>query len=350
MHTLDLDNCLKYLREKSLVDRDEAIAIELLTGGVSNVVFRVQREAGDEFVLKQARGQLRVAQPWFCSVERIWREAEVLRICSARLEDQTGIGAARVLFEDRENYVFTMQAAPREHTTWKHRLMSGEVNHETASACGRMLGRLHAATWGDSELAEKLGDRQFFFDLRVDPYYRRVAEVHSDLREELAELIASLDANRHCLVHGDFSPKNLLVWDDPSPHLMLIDCEVGHYGDPAFDLGFMLSHLALKAVYFQRQQPDVVARALSLVASFWSAYGDEIRHVISPNDLDVLQKRAVRNLAGCLLARIDGKSPVEYLVGEEQQDLVRQLARALFAQQAGNVQSATEEIGGALAG
>ena len=62
------------------------------------------------------------------------------------------------------------------------------------------------------------------------------------LRAEAERLVTC----RSVLVHGDFSPKNLLVSGD---RLVIIDCEVAWYGDPAFDLAFLLNHLCLKALY-----------------------------------------------------------------------------------------------------
>lgn len=345
MHLLEEQNCTDYLRSAGWIEADERIAVRLLTGGVSNVVFRVSREQGrgEDFVLKQARGQLRVEQPWFCSVERIGREVEVLRICgdvlrrtqlafnTNRTQTHPTALVPEVLFEDRENYAFAMTAAPLRHTIWKQRLMDGVFDDAIAIACGELLGVLHADTWQDASVAKSLDERQFFIDLRVDPYYRQVATVHPDLTSEMDALIHSLDANRCCLVHGDFSPKNLLVWDEPSPQVMLIDCEVGHFGDPAFDLGFFLTHLVLKAVYHCRRQPVKNGQgSLRLVAAFWERYRDILTRQISPGEFDVLQQRAVRNLAGCLLARVDGKSPVEYLRDDADVSTVRRMGRALL--------------------
>lgn len=354
MLELDEHNCASYLRDAGLIGRDEQVAVQLLAGGVSNVVFRVQRHpnSGADFVLKQARGRLRVAQPWFCSVERIWREVEVLRVCRGVLQngaDSSGaiLGRAKspnmmcteceaaitvpeVLFEDRDNYAFAMTAAPREHRTWKEMLLAGEFSTQIAAAYGELLGRLHAGTWHDAALAEQMGDRRFFQDLRVDPYYRRVGEVYPDLKPQVDELIAGLETHSRCLTHGDFSPKNLLVWRaggvGAAPVVMLVDCEVGHFGDPAFDLGFFLSHLVLKAIFHDRRR----AAVLALCESFWASYTEILRPVISPPEFDVLQQRAAGNLAGCLLARVDGKSPVEYLTTQGQKETVRFLARMLF--------------------
>ncbi len=247
-----------------------------------------------------------------------------------------------MLFEDRENYVFAMTAAPDGHRCWKEMLMSGQLDPDIASACGELLGTLHAGTWEDEALAKQFGDRQFFRDLRVDPYYRRVAEVHPDLKPAIEELIASLESNATCLVHGDFSPKNLLVTarqGESPPTIALIDFEVGHFGDAAFDLGFFLSHLVLKGVYHQRLSNGPATAPLS--EAFWQSYSASIHSKISSNAFDLLQQRAVANLAGCLLARVDGKSPVDYLRDESQRRSVRRMGRELVG---GSVDSLPEAI------
>ena len=196
-----------------------------------------------------------------------------------------------MLFEDRENYAFAMTAAPLGHRSWKEQLLAGQFDETIAAACGQMLGRLHAGTWRDEDVAKQFGDREYFFALRVEPYYRRVAEVHADLTAAMDELICSLDENCCCLVHGDFSPKNLLVWRGPQSDVMLIDCEVGHFGDPAFDLGFMLSHLTLKAVYFKAQNPDLVERSLSLIPPFFSPGDGSNQEMICQTGVRIRNRR-----------------------------------------------------------
>lgn len=351
MRVLEENDVADYLREVGLVESGESVAVRLLSGGVSNVVFHVERagEAHDDFILKQARGRLRVEQPWYCSVERIWREVEVLRVCEQTLtaaanESATGVSPAqgecleadptlkvcvpRVLFEDRENYAFAMTAAPPGHRVWKDDLLSGRCDLNVALAAGRLLAWLHGGTWQNPDLAGRLADRTFFEDLRVDPYYRHVARVHEDLRPAMDGVIASLAAHRRCLVHGDFSPKNLLVW---AGGLMLVDCEVGHFGDGAFDLGFFLSHLMLKTIYHAcpgRQEADMPC--LDLARRFVEAYLRAVEPAVPAEELADLQARGVHNLAGCLIARVDGKSPVEYLSRQEHRKMVRDLARRLL--------------------
>jgi len=328
---IDATNAAEYLRSRGyLAPREEAKA-QILSGGVSNAVVHIAREYSEDLVLKQAREQLNVAEPWFCSVDRIWREIDVLRRCQSLVDARRSsppltIDVPRLLFEDRENHLYAMSAAPTNHVVWKNELLSGAVRTEVAVSCGALLGALHAGSWHDAEIERQLDDRQFFEDLRLDPYYRQTARVHLSLAAPIERLIDSVWSERHCLVHGDFSPKNLLVHDG---HLMLIDFEVGHYGDPAFDLGFFLSHVTLKAFYHAPGD----APFLDLIDSFWDGYRAEVAGVISPHDLDALIQRAGLNLAGCALARLDGKSKIDYLDDGVRRDAVREFCRTVLVSQ-----------------
>jgi len=330
MRLIDATNAEEYLRTEGHLASGETVEVRELSGGVSNRVLYVSRNGNDDFVVKQALAQLRVADPWFCDVERIWREVEVMRICenliasdvaSASLRAQT----PRLLFEDRENYLFGMSAAPPDHVVWKSELLSGRARTDIAAGCGDLLGRLHARTWHDNKVARHLDDRQFFDELRLDPFYRQIARVHPDLEPAITRLIDSVHHERHCLVHGDFSPKNLLIYNH---QLMLIDFEVGHYGDPAFDLGFFLSHLVLKAFCFAPHDEPY----FGLTETFWKHYRAQMLNAISAGEYDTLVQRAILNTAGCALARIDGKSKVDYLEKPRRREQVRQLCRTLFAE------------------
>ncbi len=328
MHEIDATNAADFLRAAGRVAAGEPVDVRVLAGGVSNVVLLVTLPArGEQFVLKQARGRLRVKEDWRCPIERIWREVEVLEVCgwvlrTAKPEKARFRPAVpEVLWEDRENYCYAMTAAPEEHRTWKEMLLAGRSTDSLfiAATCGRLLGRLHAGTWRNAKLASQFEDRSFFDQLRLDPYYRHAAKVHPDLAQQLSSLVDSVMEHRLCLVHGDFSPKNLLV--SPSQAL-LIDFEVGHFGDPAFDLGFFLTHLVAKAVRAREQ----CRKYLLLEGVFWHFYCRELQTVASSSELDDLKRRMMLNLAGCLLARADGKSPLEYLTDAER-SVIRTLGR-----------------------
>jgi 5-methylthioribose kinase len=332
MFEIDESTVSEYLRAGGRIGALERVRVDALSGGVSNVVLRVEPERSEPFILKQSRQKLRTEADWFSRLDRIWRETAMLETLAEILP----AGAVpRVLFEDRDNYTFAMQAAPADHTVWKEELLAGRIRPEVAVRLAGYLSAMHAQTAGDAGIDERFGDREIFVQLRVDPFYRRVAEKHENLREALRRLIDEMWATRACLVHADFSPKNVLVWGEPRGadeasrlRVLLIDFETGHYGDPAFDLGFFLSHLLLKGVLAGSRGGEFA----ELIRTFWEQYRAGIKPATRAPGFrsDDLERRAVANLAGCALARIDGTSPVGYLPDESQRQRVRGLCREIL--------------------
>jgi len=326
MELVDASTVETYLRRTQRVAPSARVEVERLAGGVSNEVLLISVvDPGKEthsFVIKQARPQLRTPQPWFCTVERIWRETAILRVCQQLAEPgQT----PRVLFEDRPNYLFAMTAAPRNHRTWKADLMAGSADLQVARVCGRLLGSLHAGSWRDPQLALEFADCQLFDELRIDPYYRTVARTVPSSAPAFDRAIKSLAAKPCALVHADFSPKNILLF---SGGLMLVDYETGHFGDPAFDLGFFFSHLFLKAYHHAPHAAPFVAVA----DEYWHAYQAAVEPRIPAADWHALADRWTQHLGACIWARLDGKSQVEYLNDDTRRAAARELAKSLLCE------------------
>lgn len=321
MIEIDQHTALQYLHARGRLSRATGAAVELLAWGVSNVVLRVTPETGEPFVIKQSRTQLRTKDPWFSRLERIWRETEVMQV----LQPLLPVGVIpRVLFEDRENYLFAMEAAPAEHFVWKQLLLEGTVDLTIATRLGDYLAGIHRQTALRPDLATRFGDRQVFNELRVDPFYRRVARIAGDVSRHVNDLIDEMAATPICVVHADFSPKNVLI---AGVRLVLVDFETAHYGDPAFDTGFFLSHLLLKAVRHAARFADYTA----LTIEFWRTYLQGLAALASqPRFAPAeLVRRTLGHLAGCMWARIDGTSKVDYL-SPPQQDAVREFCRSVF--------------------
>ena len=325
MITLEADSVAEYLSRRGWSPSADLVRAQKLTGGVSNRVILAECDQASprRIVIKQARPQLEVEQLWECSIDRVIREMEVLEVCDRIFSDNVVHGASgftaavpKPVFFDRENYVYAMTAAPVEHEVWKAMLLRGQSDVSIAETCGELLATIHAGSWRCKETASAFDDVQFFDDLRLDPYYRQIARVHEELAEPINSLISGININRCCLVHGDFSPKNLLVAGD---QIILLDFEVGHYGDPAFDLGFFLTHLVIKSVFIEGKYQDYQA----LIQVFLTTYWNRMTKSISMDQLAGLQRRALVNLGGCLIARVDGKSPVEYLNDPVTKDRVR---------------------------
>lgn len=300
-----------YLVRRGLAPNRAVEAAEL-GGGVSNIVLAARAD-GREVVVKQSLPRLRVAEEWLAKRERAITEAEALRL-AARL---TPGAVPEVLDLDREECALVIARAPAGWRSWKDCLLAGEAEPQVAERVGELLATWHRATWNDAETAARFGDSEAFEQLRVDPYHRTVMRRAPQLAQAVGAYVERMLATRHCLVHGDYSPKNVLVGADG---LWVLDFEVAHVGDPAFDLAFMLNHLTLKAL--QRPAARVGYRRCAL--AFWRAYREHVAPAPPPELAYVLGQ------VGCLMvARVDGKSPAEYL-SERGRAAARELGTSLL--------------------
>jgi 5-methylthioribose kinase len=291
---------LAYLRGAGRIASFEHPRIETLQGGVSNRTVRVERASGEAWVLKQALAKLRVRVDWFSSPERIHREALGLEWL-ARLAPPGSI--TPLVFEDRERHLLAMRAVPQPHANWKTMLLSGDIRPEHVRQFATLLATIHREASGRAELAEIFCDRTFFESLRLEPYYVYSAQQAPAAAALLDALIRETLARRITLVHGDYSPKNILIH---KANLVLLDHEVIHFGDPAFDLGFSLTHLLSKAHHLPALRPAFVAAA----REYWRVYSAALA---APAWAANLEPHAVRHTLACLLARAVGRSPLEYL-------------------------------------
>jgi aminoglycoside phosphotransferase (APT) family kinase protein len=90
---------------------------------------------------------------------------------------------------------------------------------------------------------------------------------------------------------------------------VLLDHEVIHFGDPAFDLGFSLTHFLSKAHHLPALRREFASAALE----YWRVYLHAVSALGAPAWAADLEPRAVRHTLACLLARVVGRSPLEYL-------------------------------------
>ncbi len=344
MIELDADNIVPFLSERGWLAPGASARAELLGWGVSNVVLRVSPSIGEDFVVKQSREQLRTQAAWFSRLDRIWREKEALQVAGSLLPAGAVPG---VLHEDRDNYVFAMEAVAADHRVWKADLLAGRFDRRIATEMGTTLRTLHRGTVDDPALAAQWADSTIFDQLRIDPFYRRIATEHPDIAPAVDELIADQAEAKICMVLADFSPKNILISQrDGREQTTLVDFETAHYGDPAFDLGFFLSHLALKTILHRDRFDEVLA----LVAEFLATYADAA--TLAESDLpfcdDAFSSRVTRHAAACMLARIDGKSPVDYLKREEQRALAREFSRSALLRPAESIEELISRLASEL--
>jgi aminoglycoside phosphotransferase (APT) family kinase protein len=314
--TLDATNVVAYLRHRGLDVPVQARVTDLSDAGVSSIVFAVAGPDPDDagVIVKRARGELAVAERWTAPRQRTVTEGHALALATQVAPDWS----PPLLDLDEDTMTVSMRRAPANWQTWKRLLLSGDPRPEVASRQGRLLAAWHGTTSTHPDAMSRFDQNDAFEKLRVAPYYRVAAGRNPEVRSNVKAVCERMLATRTALVHGDFSPKNILVGDGS----WLIDFEVAHVGDPAFDLAFLLHHLALKSIHLPR-----MAQGFRLAAdAFLMAYGSTAHDALT----DVANSQHLFEQLGCLmLARVDGKSPVEYLDAAGR-DRARRVAKSLL--------------------
>jgi len=303
------EEVLAYLRKHGLAAADETPACVPLAGGVSSDIWRVDLRSGPVAV-KRALPRLRVAQVWEAPVERNRYERQWLETANGIVPGC----APRVLAGD-DGGLFAMEWLGKL-PLWKAELRAGRADPAFAAEVGRRLARIHAATAGRQDIAAAFSTDKNFHAIRLEPYLLATAAVHSSLSTALRSLSERTAKTRLALVHGDVSPKNILAGEDGP---VFLDAECAWYGDPAFDLAFCLNHLLLKCVWVPAFTKDFLSCFDVLGKSYFESQADKD-----------LEQRVATLLPGLLLARIDGKSPVEYITAEADKARVRKVATRLL--------------------
>ena len=309
------NDILAVLRRAGLLDFGDEPEGEPLTGGVSSDIWRVRLDRRPVCV-KRALAQLRVKADWRAPVERSSFEAAWMRIAAQVVP----AAVPELLFEDRAAGALVMAYLdPAAHPLWKEQLRLGEANSATAAAVGARLGRIHAATARRPDVAALFPTDAIFHDIRLEPYLLATAQAHPGLATALRRLARRTATTKLALVHGDVSPKNILLGPDGP---VFLDAECAWYGDPAFDLAFCLNHLLLKCLW----TPEAAPRLLACFDALAGAY----LGLVDWEPGSELEARAAGLLPGLFLARVDGKSPVEYVTALEDKERVRRVASAFL--------------------
>lgn len=305
-----------FVTEEHLLGEAAELTSEPMGGGVSSDVWLVG-DGTRHVVVKTPLSDLRVAAGWRAPVARADAEARWLRTVA----DLVPGACPRVLaYDDRRHLLALEYLEPGSHTLWKGRLLVGDVDRGDAVRVGDLIGRIHRQTAQRPRLAADFANDEMFTVLRVEPYLERLVAAHPGLGEPVAGIVSSLAAHRSVLVHGDVSPKNILL-GPRGP--VLIDAETACWGDPAFDLAFCLNHLLLKCLVAGASPEELTASADALAVSYLAHVDWELAEEVA--------ERTAELLPALMLARVDGRSPVEYLHAPAQ-DRVRRFAVPLLLQ------------------
>jgi len=317
-----------------LVPAGARVAMTPLTGGVSSDIWRLDLARGP-VCIKRALPRLKVAADWQVPVVRSVYEVAWIQT----VEKIDARAVPRLLAHSAEDGLFAMEYLdPAAFPQWKGELMAGRADAGFSAEVGRRLAAIHAATAGKPDLAVRFDNDAIFHAIRLEPYLEATARAHPDLAGRLNALVAITAGTKRTLVHGDVSPKNILTG---ARGPVFLDAECAWYGDPAFDVAFCLNHLLLKCLF----RPAARAAYLACFDALASAYFAGVDW----EPAAALEARVAGLLPGLLLARVDGKSPVEYLTEAAQHDCVRRVARAFLAAPAVELKAIRNEWAAAVA-
>lgn len=304
-----------FLLASNLAQPGESAAWTALTGGVSSDIWRVDLP-GRSLCVKRALAKLKVAADWQAPVSRNAYEWAWLQFAARHCPDNV----PQPLAHDTQAGLFAMAfLLPQEHPVWKQQLLAGDVDITMAQAVGDVLGRLHRASARQQDVARDFDSTENFHALRLEPYFIATAGRHPEVAQRLQTLVERTASTRIALVHGDVSPKNILC--GPKGPVFL-DAECAWYGDPAFDLAFCLNHLLLKRLVQPNRREELYRSFEALVEAYFKHADWE--------PATLLECRAADLLPGLLLARCDGKSPVEYLTRDSDRETIRSVSLSLL--------------------
>jgi 5-methylthioribose kinase len=318
MELLTEETVVDYLISKDLFSPDEEIEVEVLTGGVSNTVLAISTSTRN-LVLKQALPALKVAELWEADPRRAIVEADALKLFHSLNPEIV----PELVFVDPIRFVVVMKRVPLSSRVWKSDLLAGVYRPQVARTLGTTLAQWHNFGNSNPDAQRKFMEVALFDQLRIDPFYRFVANKNVNLQDSINQLIAELENNKSTIVHGDFSPKNFMVTEDDNVYIL--DFEVMHVGNPVFDLAFIMAHLLCK--FFHAPNAAEAADLSNIAKTFLNAYLEHSQ----------IASTLVLHTALISLARVEGKSPVNYLSQSEQEKIQRLTKKVLLDQKTKDV-------------
>ena len=303
------------LRGAGLIGSAEEARFEALAGGVSSDIWKVET-ADRIFCVKRARAKLKVAADWLAPVERNRYEVAWYRIAHGIVPG----AVPEILHHDESEMLCAMNFLdPEQYRLWKTELRDGRAEPADAAEVGRRLVRIHSATADNPAVTAQFPPNGIFHSIRLEPYLEATAAAHPDLHDTLLALSRRTGSLRIAMVHGDVSPKNILLGPQGP---VFLDAECACMGDPAFDLAFCLNHLLLKCLWSPAAREGFMACFEVLAATYLATVDWE--------PVAAFEARAASLLPALLLARVDGKSPAEYIKTEGERTKIRRCARPLI--------------------
>lgn len=308
--------CLTLLSNLDLAQAKDVVSIRPLTGGVASDIGVVSL-SDRKVCVKFALAKLKVAEDWRAPVHR--NKSEYAWLAAARHCVPENVPQLFGWSEKDNGFAMEFLEGKKVYL-WKQALLSSAPDRNEAIGVAEVLGRIHAMSAAAGFDSRPFHNRDDFRALRLEPYLSFTASRHPDVQKQFSGLVDELYNSDIALVHGDVSPKNILFRQGKP---IILDAECATMGDPCFDVSFCINHLILKAAHI----PSCAKELLGSVEGFWKTYAEAVNW----EDLSGLEKRIAKLIPALMLARVDGKSPVEYL-SDTERATIRVLALSLIKQ------------------
>jgi len=280
-----------------LLDFDEKFKSIKITDGVSSDIWYVKSKLR-EFCVKRALAKLTVKEDWFAPVNRSNFEAEYFKTC----KNINKLAFPKILGHDKKKYILAMNWYNKDqYKLWKSSLLKKYIETKDGKRVAEILVKKHAHFFNKKAIKDKFSNDKTFHAIRIEPYILFTSNSYPQYKKLFDKNIDNLSKNKKTLIHGDFSPKNILIGKD-SP--VILDAETACWGDPVFDLAFCNNHIILKSIL----NFEIKDKYISLSKCFLDTYIS----FLNWENKDEFIERFLSLVPIFILARLDGKSPVEY--------------------------------------
>ena len=256
--------------------------------------------------------KLRVLKEWFADTKRLRYEYLWLKHCKKIIPNSI---PNIYQFSAKQDFLILEYLNEKNYVTLKSKLLKKDIDINIINKISKNLSKIHNESTGQFVKKKFINNSKNFYDLRLDAYFNEVGRVYPDLKKIIKNIIKNYKKYSSTLVHGDFSPKNILIFNK---NIKYIDAETCNFGDPVFDVVYFGNHLLLKSIHI----PDKKNKFIKSYENFFSTYLKSIKFSQRKNFID----RCIAMVPIMLLARIDGKSPVEYITKKNIKNKIRLLS------------------------
>ena len=290
------------------INQEKIIQYKKLTGGVSSEVYHV-KTIKNNYCIKRSLKRLLVKKKWIVNTNRIKFEYLWLKHCQNILKRNI---PNTYEFNNKKKYIVMEYLKTSQYKTLKQLYFNKIININTIRSISKHLYKIHSNSSNYKTKKTFEGNYKNFYDLRLDPYFNEVGRVYPKYKGYIKKINESYIKHSNTLVHGDFSPKNILVGKNK---IIYLDAECCNFGDPVFDLVFFTNHLLIKSIFFKDKSQEFI----KLYISFYKEYLSNL----STKNFNSYIDRIIKMTPIMLLSRVDGKSPVEYINKVKIKNIIR---------------------------